>query len=494
MSTGSALQESDTPAVPDQNEVAEPVTTTSQGFYPPPEPSVLRRSLILSAAASCLGSAFFTIVQGTVFNFFLEDLNLRQRLPFFMGLWCLGSLGALAGSVLQERYGCRLFLFMFGCGASRLLWLPIGLLPFFGPQFIQSPSAFYWLSALTLLFYFIHSMGSTPWLTWMADLVPKKMQGRYWSLRQVGCSGAAVLARLGSGYFLDPFHKNHDLTGYTILFCAATVIGVMDVLMFFGVTHRRPIIRAKPAGVFSELARRLKEAPLRRLCAVYLIWSCSNCLIGPTLYFFMRDQVKMGVAGISVVESISLVALTGYTLLWGKYSDRHGLRGPLVLCLIVHALCPMFYFPAKAGDDYLIAMGFAVGAIGFCGINLFMWPLLINFTKGKGGGRETGMAIFTAGMGLANFLAFTVADRWLFGAVGWLLKLPGDSVNVYLAIIAFCMFLRFWSAWIAWHLPREAHETAPMEVITEVVSTNPLRAALSFFKYVIGQEEWHTGP
>jgi len=95
------------------------LSATSQGFVPPPPPAVLRRSLILSAAASALGAAFFTVIQGTVFNFFLEDLSLRDRLPFFMGLWCLAaSPGMLVGSWIQGRWGHRRGLFMWASAAA----------------------------------------------------------------------------------------------------------------------------------------------------------------------------------------------------------------------------------------------------------------------------------------------------------------------------------------------------------------------------------------
>jgi MFS family permease len=228
----------------------------------------------------------------------------------------------------------------------------------------------------------------------------------------------------------------------------------------------------------------------RRLCGVYLLWSISNCLIGPTCYYFMRDQVKMGVVSFAVVEAICLASYTVFSFLWGRYSDHHGHRGPLVLCLLLHALCPIFYFPAGPHDAAYVAVCWTVGAIGFSGINLFMWPLVIRYTKVRGGGREMGMAAFNVVLGFASFLAFMVADRALYDAAGYWVGGPGRGPRACLAIMAACMVLRFAAAALAYLLPQEAAETTPEAVIKQIVTTSPLRAGLSFLMYITGQEVW----
>jgi Na+/melibiose symporter-like transporter len=443
--------------------------------------------MILSAAASGLGAIFFTLIQGTVFNFFLEDLKLRDRLPYFMGLWCIASLGTVIGSWIQQRWGCRRALFMWGIGGSRIVWLVIGVIPLVRPEWLKSESAFVWLSVLTLLFYFVHSLGATAWLTWMADLVPANLQSKYWSLRQVGCSGASVVARLAGGYFLD---AHHNWNGYAAIFICAAVIGIVDPLIFFAVHHRRPKMRPITTNIFVDFTSDLRQAPFRRLCGVYLLWSVSNCIMGPTCYYFMRDEVGMGVASFAVVEAIALAGFTAFSFLWGRLSDHHGHRGPLVLCLLLQTFCPIFYFLAGPRDVHHAALAWTIGAIGFCGIQLFMWPMLIQYTSVKGRGREMGTAAFNVLLGFANFAAFMAADRWLYELTGSWIGAPAQSTRVYLIIMGLCMVLRGMAAGLACLLPRAADETTAREVITQVVTTNPLRAGLSFLRYITGQEMW----
>src|SRR6185295_20370216 len=119
--------------------------------------------------------------------------------------------GTLVGSWLQERFNCRRGLMIWCVGGSRVLWLAVGLIPLLWPDLAMKEPALRWLSILQLLFYFIHAIGSNAWLSWMADLVPPHLQGKFWSLRQVACSGIGALTRVGFGYYLD---AHHNFTGF----------------------------------------------------------------------------------------------------------------------------------------------------------------------------------------------------------------------------------------------------------------------------------------
>jgi MFS family permease len=489
MSAGAA-QDNDSSLSPAESAPSqpEPHSATSQGFYPPPEPSVLRRSLIISACASMFGSMFFTIVQGTVFNFLLEDLSLRDRLPYFTALWCIGELGNLVGSWIQNRWGCRKSLFLVTIGGSRLLWLAIGLIPLIRPEWTDPKAAFWWLSILTVSFYFIHAVGGPAWLSWMADLVPSDLSNKYWSLRQVGCSASAIAAGLGTGFYLES-HRNW--AGYAAILCFTTVLGVIDACMFIPVLHRRPKIRAPGSrSMLGEFASRMHHEPFRRLCCIYILWTISNCIMNPTCFYFMRDSVQMGISSIAIANAMSMVTLTVFALLWGKYSDHHGHRGPLILCLMLHAFCPVFYYFAGNHDIGLVTVAMVVGAIGFCGVNLYMIPLLIQYSRSEGSSRDVGIAVFKVAVAVANFTALIITDRVLFQSVGHWLHVSSKSTSVYLAIMAIGMFLRACAAALVWLLPKAEKETHPTRVLSEVVSAHPLRAAYSFVKYVTGREGW----
>jgi len=468
--------------------------TPSHGFSSQLAPDALRRSLILSACASGFGSIFFTIVQGTVFNFFLEELNLRDRLPFFMALWCLGGLGNLAGSWLVRRTGERKKVFFYCAGLSRVMWLGIGLLPLLKPEWAKGDPAFLWLSVAIFVFYFWHSMGAVAWMSWMGDLVPAHLQGRYWSLRQVGTSFTAIFARVVTGSYLD-LHNNPE--AFALIFGCTVVIGLIDALFFIRVEHRRPEASTEAPRMFHEFMARLREAPFRQLCGVYILWSISNAILGPTAYYYMRDTIHLGAAGISNVEAFGLVWLTIFSLFWGRYVDRHGYRAPLIACLLLQAIGPVFYFFARTGDIPLLLMTTVLTSIGFCGTNLFMLPLCMRYARQQDGSREAGLAAFQVGLAITQAIVLVITDRHIYHFVGTLLNtyshrrpswLAGQDVAyntyVYLALVAVVIWLRFMAAYLAWRLPREKDESSFTEVLSEAAAANPLHASWRYIKYL----------
>jgi Na+/melibiose symporter-like transporter len=482
-----AKSERSAPAVAPESppsESSSSLTTTSQGFYPPPPPGVLRRSMILSCIASAFGAVFFSVIQGTVFNFFLEDLSMRERLPYFMALWSIAGIGTLIGSWIQERWSCRKGLFLWAIGGSRLTWLAIGLVPLLWPEMRDSKPAFVWLTILVLLFYFIHSLGTNAWLSWMADLVPARSQGAYWAFRQVGCAGGAALSRVAFGYYLE-LHR--DFSGYAVVLSIATLFGVIDALLFIFVEHRQPKRRPKQVNIIVEFVHRFREAPFRRLCGVYLFWALSNCVMGPTLYYYLRDTIGLGVQQISLIETFTLLAFI-VSLAWGRYSDAHGHRGPLVISLLLHGLYLGAFFFAGRGDFWFVSVVMVVGAVAFCGINLYMLPMLINISKARSAGREITMAAFSVLMAFTSFSGLIVVDQYMFHWLGGIVKADHHSTPVYLAAMVVGMTFRFLAAGLAAMLPKAERDTPPGVLIFEMVMTTPLRAMVSFFRFVTRQD------
>ncbi|MCZ7644313.1 MAG: MFS transporter [Planctomycetota bacterium] len=442
--------------------------------------------------ASACGTVFFTVVQGTIFNFLLEDLGLLDRLGFFLGLSCLAGIGSLVGAWIQTRLGIRKGLFLWCIGGSRLVWLAIGAIPMLWPDWrgaeLQWP-----LAGLVLLFVLTHAAGANAWVSWMGDLVPPEWQGKYWGLRQVGTSLAGGVGRFAFGLFLD---ARHSPEAYCVVYAVAVALGVIDALLFLGVAHRAPRRAPSGASLWKEVRASLNNQALRRLIAVYTLWSLSNCMMGATIYRFARIEIEMGIFDFAVCELLALATFTAFSALWGRMVDHHGHRAPLVVCLLVHAFCPVWYFWAGAGDSWLVALAFVQGNLGFCGIMLFMWPLVIAYTAKQGHGRSTGMAAFTAFLGLPSFFVFWLTDDYLRPLLAWLTgSAELDSRPVFLGIFALIVGVRLCAVAMAYGLPRAETETSPNALLGMFARAHPLRSALNLVRYLaVGSRNGEPGP
>jgi Na+/melibiose symporter-like transporter len=453
---------------------------TSQGFHPRVEPALLRRSLILSATASGFGSMFFQIIQGTVFAFFLEGLSLRDRLPYFMALWCVGGLGSLAGSWLLRRSGNRKKVFFLCAGLSRIVWLAIGLIPLLKPEWATRDTAVVWLSVLILGFYFWHAIGAVAWMSWMGDLVPPELQGRYWSLRQVWTSFNGVAARVASGYYLA---LDKSPRAFAIVFGVTVVVGLIDAALFIPVAHHRAARMSDRTNILHEFMLRLRQPAFRRLCYVFILLNIANAIGNPTEFYLMRDTVFMGVQAISNVAALALVVICVFSLIWGRFSEAYGYRGPLVLCLLLMTVSQVVLFFTRAGDVDRMAVALTVEAMGQCGATIFMMPLLMRYARQQDGSREAGIAVFQTGLALTQCAVLLIADRHLYYAAGAVLNAPPYSTPVYMLIFAGVLALRAGGAFLAWTLPREANESTVRHILSDLSIANPLRNAVHSIEY-----------
>ncbi len=460
-----------------------PHSSTSQAFHPALDPVLVKRSLIISAIGSTVGMIMFGLVQGTVINFFLEDLSLKDRIPWFTGLLYLAGIGSVVGSWIQERWGHRRALMIYCCGLSRLTWLVMGLLPLLWPEKIKTGGLFGYISAGVIVFYFVHSIGANAWLTWMSDLVPPEYQSKFWSLRQVATQVSGAAARLGVGYYL----REHDreMNAYALIFALATVAGLLDVSSYFFVAHREPKLHPSRRSILAESLKRLKDSPFRKLCGIYLTWLAANCLMGTTVFYFLTEHVGMDVYQLSQCMTISFAGFAISSLFWGRFASQEGHRRAVIACLILQNSCTILYWLCGNGSYMLATVASTLEQIGLGGVTLFMFPMLIDYTKGKGGGRAVGMAAFTGLLSIVGFGACLIGDRhiynWLahgFNSAHATTSYTPQSVGVYLAVMVIAFALRFAAIIFAFLLPPCERQLAAgsATLILRRMSEGPLRA------------------
>jgi MFS family permease len=135
----------------------------------------VRRGLRLWTWEASVATVQITLTQGvfqTGFALYLgcSDfwIGVLAAIPAFMGLL------QLLVSYLAQRYGRRKLTVQWSSFASRLLWVPIFLIPFVLPKPL-------WVGAflaLTLMSAILGNVAAPLWMAWMSDLVPEDGRGR----------------------------------------------------------------------------------------------------------------------------------------------------------------------------------------------------------------------------------------------------------------------------------------------------------------------------
>ena len=236
-----------------------PRDLTTEELEALPRPTIMR-ALWLSVLAGAFGGAFYQLTIGVIFVGFALALGASNRqIGFLTSTMALGSLAQLFGSYLIQRTGHRRRLFVTSLLISRSLWLLIILVPLVIPEELAGwriPMVFAVLLASNVL----HALGANAWMSWMGDLIPQDVRGRFFGTRQAVAAATGMATGLLAARYMDWWEagtvagsREHFL-GFATLFGGAVLLGMLDILLYRFIPH--PEVH-REAGSLS-FARRLR--------------------------------------------------------------------------------------------------------------------------------------------------------------------------------------------------------------------------------------------
>ncbi|GIX47345.1 MAG: hypothetical protein KatS3mg131_1556 [Candidatus Tectimicrobiota bacterium] len=155
---------------------------------------------------------------------------------------------------------------MLAAAGSRLVWL--GLLPL-PLGLLGSPQAWHaWLLvAAVALSALCAAIQNAAWLSWLGDLVPARLRGRYFGRRNAVMTGVGMGVALLAGLLLDAWQRRWPpphAGGFALVFAAGLLCGMASV----GVLARMPPLPLVPVagagilGTSALTAARCQFSPL----------------------------------------------------------------------------------------------------------------------------------------------------------------------------------------------------------------------------------------
>jgi MFS family permease len=308
----------------------------------PPTGAALRRAMLIATGGWMFGSVWSSSMSGTPLTLYAKELGASQfQFGLLAALPFLASILSLPASLLIEATGQRKRIFLLGCYLQRFLWFVIAVAPLWimnkgGRAHAQlAMTVFLWLM---FVMYSGNAIGGPAWVTWMADLVPDRIRGKYFSRRRQFGMLTAVPAAWIVGWLLDtqPGAQPLSIMRWCAgIFIIAAIFGVMDIHMFQYV----PDIPTRPKkGI--QLIRALRE-PLndRRFLwfagfVATLFFAMS--FMGQFVTLYVMDQAAKSGTHMNRTAQMMLIVTPYLTQLaflglWGHTADRMGKKPLLVV-------------------------------------------------------------------------------------------------------------------------------------------------------------------
>lgn len=324
----------------------------------------LRISLRRVIIAVCFGTVCFQIIQGTALTGFALQLGANDFVfGLLMALPVLGGVIQILSSYLIEKVGTRRVFFLASLYPQRLVWIGVALVPILlKDQTARLATAI----ALICISTLCGSFGNVAFLSWMADLVPKQVRGKFWGTRSALSTAVAVVSAWSVGWFLDQFS---DFTGYTIVFIVAAVFGSIDIAHFHFIKEP-PMSRSAAAPTLQHIALEpLKSRRFRKFVAFWCSTMFAYLLLGPFAQVYLLEELGLGFRQVSLyVQVIPNIAILLAAKWWGMMIDRFGCKPVLQVGLAVQTAVPFLMLLTSAGRWWLLLVAFFIQG--------FFWPAL----------------------------------------------------------------------------------------------------------------------
>ena len=396
----------------------------------------LRQCLRRTTLAWMFGVVWSACISGS-------QMTLFARLLGF-GYWHFGVLAAipfaatlsqLIASVLVERTGLRKYPFIYFGTAHRLLWVAmaaVGLLMRPGPLEVTLFLALFAVSSV------LGNMSAPSWQVWMADLIPRRIRGRYFAARTVWTLPVQVVVALGTGLLLDfltrplppgtpitPANQPALVWAIAGLLAVGGIFGAIDILLFLTLreivspplTARRPEL---PLGrnivsVLSESAGVVADAFKDRVFRHYALYGATItfgiAVGGQFFWLYALENVHYNKLAANLVFLV-LSSFTSFNVirLWGRLIDRWGRRPILMISALGTVFSPIGWFLIPR-DNLLVGylgggLTSILAGIMWSGVTLTQTNVMLGFSASPGRSRYMAAAsVISAAGGILGGLA-----------------------------------------------------------------------------------------
>ncbi|MCL2545160.1 MAG: MFS transporter [Clostridia bacterium] len=392
---------------------------------------VTRRNLQMLIYAVLFGQVGFFITAGVAWTGYLREVLHAD--DFLLGLIAAVPVAANTVQIViahwMQRYQKRRFFLIFFGLLGRFFWIPIALVPYFVPNGQHSAQMM-----LVAVFVVAVSIGNSfvnlGFTSLVADIVPMRIRGRYFSARLSVSLVTGLLGGLGASYLVDTL----GTPGYTVALIIAGVASMADIVCFFWVKFP-PMYQVqdkKQRGMLATLRVVLADKRFMRVVFCFTCWAFSVNVAVPFFNVHMLESLRMSYTQITAMNQIASNVIALLILpLWGKPLDRFGNKAILQICSRVCMLTPFVWLFVTPGNLWLILVSSLITGAFWSPIDIAQQNFYFNASSAEN--RAMYVAVFFAvfnlcGVALSNAVGGylvqnvfggTVAGVPLLQRLGW---------------------------------------------------------------------------
>ena len=386
------------------------VTPAAQSLSLIAAKNAIRTSLRASTLDGVFATIFSTITSGVLLSNFLVELHaspteigLLSSIPMLANL--IQPLGAFLGDRVNSRHNYCLWVY----GPSRLLWLIlVAGIAFAQWWHVEAQVLIWWTLTILCLTHFIGALGSASWLSWLAALVPRRLRGRYFGIRNSAASLTNLLCVPLLGLAVSAF-PGGSLQAFGVVLLLGVVAGIISLAFQFlmvdvnpqrqqegswgvavsgqrsAVSGQQSAVSSQQVGVgtraealeeageaiqhldleshsplpapdsplptpHSRLPNFLRDKNFRFFLLYFSVWMFAVNLSAPFFNLYMLENLAIDVSWVTIYTSLQAGATLVMLVVWGRLADRVGNRPILLAVGVLVAVTPLFWIGTGANS------------------------------------------------------------------------------------------------------------------------------------------------
>ncbi|MBD2438203.1 MFS transporter [Nostoc sp. FACHB-110] len=349
----------------------------------------IRTSLRASTIDAVLATVFAITTSGILLSNFLVELDAS---PVVFGL--LSSIPMLVnliqplGAYLSERTTSR-FRYALGIyGTARLLWLILAIaIAIFSWGGINSQHLVVMTLLIVLATHLLGGLGCASWMSWLAMIVPRRLRGRYFGIRNSAISLTNLICMPLAGLVVSHWYGG-NIQGYGIVLLIGVVFGIISIgCQYFKIDINPQLQNSLASTSINNTTDELVALPNINIwknynfliLLIYIsLWMFAVHISAPFFNLYMLDTLGIDVSWVTLYGSLQAGANLLMMIWWGKLADRVGNLPILLFVGILVGLTPILWLGINASqlDIWLwlpllhILAGVTWAAIDLCNNNL----------------------------------------------------------------------------------------------------------------------------
>ncbi len=324
-------------------------------------PLIFKDGIRTSLKASTVDAVFATFMNitcsGILLSNFLVELDAS---PIVFGM--LSSIAMIVnliqplGAYLSERTTSRFRFSVLTNGTSRLLWLllVIGIAALSLGR-INSHQVVMLVLVIVLLTNLSAALDSSSWLSWMATLVPRRLRGRYFGLRNSLASLTNLVCVPLAGLAVSKW-PGGTLQGYGVVLFVGVISGLISLgCQYFQVDvnpqeQNAAAMKSSAQKAVSDDANNAtaedsiwKNSNFLRFLLYFSSWMFAANLSLPFFNMYMLGTLNLEVSWVTFYGSLQAGANLLMLIIWGRLADKIGNRPILLVVGMVAASVPLLW-------------------------------------------------------------------------------------------------------------------------------------------------------